>query len=126
MSRLPNSAAPRVIFGVMGLAFLGIGLTTIVSLWAAPFGDFMSPPLMFRIFGSFIAIVFVVFGGTFAWGSFFGGSLSRFQPQDHEAPRGAGGNYTCPKCGAPLEDGAEVSPRGDVKCRHCGGWYNVH
>lgn len=31
----------------------------------------------------------------------------------------------CPACGAPATDRREVSPSGDVRCEHCGRWFNV-
>jgi DNA-directed RNA polymerase subunit RPC12/RpoP len=34
--------------------------------------------------------------------------------------------YHCPACGAPLAEGADVSPHGDAKCTHCGSWFNIH
>ena len=40
----------RFIGAVFGLVFFGIGLTVIGFLWGAPFGEFGSPPLVFRIF----------------------------------------------------------------------------
>jgi hypothetical protein len=34
--------------------------------------------------------------------------------------------FACPRCGAALGEGAEVSPHGDVKCAYCQSWFNVH
>ena len=130
--RMPKqeiTIAHRIIPAVFGFAFLGIGLTVIISLWAAPFGDFMSPPLFFRVFGSFIALVFVVVGGTIGWLAIFATAPVGVPSTPSDRSTGQGhrvANYTCPKCGAPLGDRADVSPSGDAKCTHCGGWFNVH
>lgn len=35
-------------------------------------------------------------------------------------------SYQCNRCGAALPPKATVSPQGDVKCEHCGGWFNIH
>lgn len=32
----------------------------------------------------------------------------------------------CPRCGAAIKTGVNVSPHGDVKCDHCSGWFNIH
>ena len=127
--------AARFIGGVFGLVFLGIGLTVIGSLWWAPFGAFGSPPIVFRIFGSLIAVAFVAMGGTVAVGSILGRgagvsvgadeSAGRPDPQE-TAVQGSNKGYVCPGCGAPLGDRSEVSPHGDVKCAYCSRWFNVH
>ena len=54
-SRLSGSASSKRRY--IGFAFAGIGLTVLAFLW---FGDdgFGGPPLVFKVFGSFIAIVF--------------------------------------------------------------------
>jgi DNA-directed RNA polymerase subunit RPC12/RpoP len=135
-----QTKAGAVVGGVFGLVFLGIGITVIVSVWAA--SGFGAPPLVFRIFASLIAIAFVAMGGTVAYGAFrtfrgdFGPSgfvSGRAQSSDTiDSPPyppdelGSRVSYTCPACGAPLSRGADVSPHGDVKCTHCGGWFNVH
>jgi hypothetical protein len=129
----PNvqTGAGRVMGTVVGLAFAGIGLTVLVFMWAAPFGEFGSPPLFFRIFASFIAIVFVAVGG--------GGAVKSVKirpptltdveatatPAQPNAPKPQAG-YICPHCGAPLGDRVEVSPSGDAKCGFCGRWFNIH
>ena len=126
---------------VFGLVFLGIGITVIVWMWTAQ--GFGAPPLVFRVFATFIAIAFVAMGGATAYSaarSLGGGHLQPpfGQPsQPLEEPpledklgegfdRGGQVGYTCPGCGAPLARGADVSPHGDVKCGHCGRWFNVH
>jgi hypothetical protein len=125
---------------VFGLVFFGIGISVMAFVWTE--SGFGAPPLFFRIFATLIAIPFVVVGGMAAYGSIqvLRGShagadqiASLLQhsghartPDDESATSGSRVSYTCPACGAPLARGAEVSPHGDVKCTHCGGWFNVH
>lgn len=123
----------RFIGGAFGFAFAGIGLTVLGFLWGTPFDEFGSPPLVFRLFGSFIAVVFVVFGGGMLYSVVTGRGLMRGRPQGPAqagappAPSAASaGGYDCPNCGAPLGKGADVSPMGDVKCTFCNTWFNVH
>jgi DNA-directed RNA polymerase subunit RPC12/RpoP len=128
----PNvgSGPGRFIGAVFGFVFLGIGVTVIGFLWSAPSGEFGSPPLVFRIFGSFIALAFVAMGGGIAYAAIFG----KMPNQSHGDQRLSNadsesisrGGYSCDNCGAGLDSSAEVSPRGDVKCAHCGRWFNVH
>ena len=112
------------LFAVLFFAIFGcIGVTVLVFLWGAR--GFGAPPLVFKVFGSFIALAFIVMG--------FGVPLSalakrsRITTTGGEAgPGGHGtadrpdhpGGYTCPHCGANVADG-EVSPSGDIKCRYC-------
>lgn len=124
----------RLVVGIFGLVFLGIGLTVIVSLWAVPRGQFGAPPLVFRLVGSFISLAFVTFGAFMVFAAITGRTLAG-------AGRGAGGGYmvddaersgpsscgySCPHCGAPLAEGSDISPHGDVKCAHCNCWFNIH
>ena len=125
----------RILGAVFGFAFAGIGLTVLGFLW---FGDdgFGSPPLIFKLVGSFIATVFVAMGGTMGFSAlaFQGKSLaapapsipthstSVTSPHSNFAP----GHYTCPHCAAPLASGVEASPHGDIKCPFCGAWFNIH
>ncbi len=136
----------RIVGFVFGFVFFGIGCSVLIYLWTQPFGGFGSPPLIFRIVGSFISLAFVAVGGgacfsaltgrglaarflprrfqggEFQGGGFQGGSVGR----DSGSSRPAGRRYECPQCGAPLREGAEVSPSGDVRCGHCDAWFNVH
>jgi hypothetical protein len=142
----PFAFAARFIGAVFGFVFFGVGLTVLIFLWSAGDG-FGSPPLFFRIFGSFLAIAFVAMGGTLGIGSLLGkGPYSRAsamirqiqetrQARDPSLPPGSGpippeapapSAYACQNCGAALGADAEVSPLGDVKCSFCGAWFNIH
>lgn len=126
--------APRIVFGTFGFAFAAIGISVLAFLWLTPFNQFGSPPLFFRIFGSFIAICFVAMGATMFIGGIVGKlpmskvlSRSLTQGQVDDAPTGpTGTGYSCPKCGAQLGAKVEVSPLGDVKCQYCHQWFNIH
>lgn len=130
--------AARFIGTAFGLIFAGVGVVVIGSLWFAEDG-FGSPPLIVRLIGSFIALGFIVMGGTVAASSFLAGNVlekvqhtmreanqhiaARAAPDSSTAPpRG----YTCPHCGGGLGEKADVSPMGDTKCGFCGRWFNVH
>lgn len=136
----PPPGISRFIGGVFGLAFFGVGISVIGFLWSQPFGSFHSPPLFFRIVGSFIAMVFVAVGGGILYGSITGKGMAsnRFRhvsrimrqaQQENEVaddqPMATEG-YSCESCGAPLDSDADVSPLGDVKCAHCDRWFNIH
>jgi DNA-directed RNA polymerase subunit RPC12/RpoP len=135
--------ASRIVFGVFGFAFAGIGLTTLGFLWGTPFNQFGSPPLFFRIFGSFIALCFVAMGGSTCFAAVmgarsFGARLPLDQIKDLQDSFGPGPtdplvphsssplNYSCSNCGAQLSTQSEVSPLGDVKCSFCHQWFNIH
>jgi hypothetical protein len=112
---------------VFGLVFFAIGVTVIVFMWS---GDgFGRPPLFFRISASLIATCFLALGGAVAYGSIralAGGHTASFPMDGSNAQTGSPGHYVCPACGAPLAERADVSPKGDVKCGHCGRWFNIH
>jgi hypothetical protein len=121
---------------VAGIAFFGIGLAVLFFMWGGE-GGFHDPPVFFKIFASLIALPFVAIGATIAVGSFKAltggeGAASTMNhlknaPSDEIPPNKNGrAAYVCPRCGAPLADNAEVSPHGDTKCGHCGGWFNIH
>jgi hypothetical protein len=128
LPNLPGLGTARFVFGVFGFAFLGVGLTVLGFLWLTPFDTFGSPPLIFRIFGSFIAISFVAVGGSAAWSAISGKLTSRMPAIAGQlrAVHAVPGSYTCPHCAAPLQARADVSPSGDVKCTFCNAWFNVH
>jgi hypothetical protein len=119
----------RFIGAVFGFVFAAIGLTVIVFLWSSDPDDFHSPPLFFKIFGSLIAVVFVLVGGTVGVASLRHKPVVLPGPTGAEtvaaAPAAAGG-YKCPHCAAPLGEKADVSPSGDAKCSFCGRWFNIH
>ena len=130
----------RIVGFVFGFVFFGIGCTILISLWAEPFGGFGSPPLLFRIVGSFISLAFIAMGGGGCFAALTGRQLAarfrpgRFRPGGFRPGSGRDSgsnyprrtNYECPQCGAPLREGADVSPSGDVRCGHCDAWFNVH
>jgi len=130
------AGAGRFVGGLFGFVFCGIGLTVLGNLWFTSFGGFGSPPLFFRIFGSFIAIAFVGLGGAMAFGAILGKQLVQQHLDAVEAEDGdidgkvdaSSGErrYTCHHCGAPLADEVDVSPHGDVKCTYCNTWFNIH
>lgn len=138
MTRPPATNIPanaRFVGGAVGFVFAAIGLTVIGFLW---FGfdrnEFGAPPLFFRIFGSLIATMFVILGGSAALAAVTGNP--RFAPGPVPTNPAASeplpgrplatGPYACPHCGAALSGNADVSPHGDVKCAHCGAWFNIH
>ncbi len=100
-----------------------IGIAVLIFLWVGDDG-FGEPPLFFKVFGSLIAMGFVLMG--------FGVPLSQMRKRkgSDEMLEGMIGKppparLACPSCGANLGD-AEVSPSGDVKCSYCNGWFNIH
>ena len=127
----PIDIAPaRMMAGVFGFIFGGIGLTVLGFLWLTPFDEWDAPPLVFRIFGSFVALGFVAMGGgVFVRQAFLQKSapLGLVLPTPSVPVAGAAGPgaYHCPNCAASLAANAEVSPSGDVKCAFCHSWFNV-
>ena len=126
-------------FRLMGIIPLGIGLTVLGFLWLSPWNEFGSPPLFFRIFGSFIALAFIMMGSGFLSGMLQPGSSGlnehlnaaireavRKNPSLGRPPEAGSLDYVCRHCNAPLDRKADVSPLGDVKCQHCGKWFNIH
>jgi len=124
----------RLVAGCVPFVFGLIGVTVAVSLWSEPFGEFGSPPLFFRIFGTLIASVFMLMGFGGACAAIFGGTKSLRsarrsgfvgrapRPKSPEGQR----SYTCPNCNAALKSKADVSPSGDVRCSYCDRWFNIH
>ncbi|MGZ0172849.1 MAG: hypothetical protein ACKVHE_25215 [Planctomycetales bacterium] len=128
---------------MMAIVPFGIGMTVLIGLWGGGMGN---PPLFFRVFGSFIALAFVMTGvGIFTTAGKLGdprrmaqslqemqkelaanqpeADSSPAQPADAAAPKVG---YDCPNCGAALGKEADVSPSGDVKCGYCERWFNIH
>lgn len=135
-NNMPESVV-KFIFGTFGLIFGGVGVTVLIFLWSQSFNEFGSPPLFFRIFGSFIALAFVLFGGGACFAAIFGGRMVKDRllsitpsEQDQSTPEekqpNRSLNYICPHCGAPLGSGIGVSPHGDVNCTFCKSWFNIH
>lgn len=127
----------RIVAGIIGATFGGIGLTVLISQWAIPFHSFHSPPLFFRLFASFISLPFIAVGGAGVFTLLTGIStgpknsaakmrdtMHTMMSQQLKTPKTGTLRQDCPNCGAPRGH-IEVSPSGDVKCPHCNAWYNV-
>jgi hypothetical protein len=135
--QIDQTTTGGLIVGVVtGIAFFGIGLAVLFFMWGGD-GRFHDPPVFFKIFASLIALPFVAVGATLAVGSFkalAGGEsvtstvnqLKDSGTENAERAKGGHATYVCPRCGAPLSENADVSPHGDTKCVHCGGWFNIH
>ncbi len=102
-------------------------------------GEFGGIPTFFKLFASLIASAFILTGIGGLTRMVKGQPASRFGRRgQHEHVLGTpkskpisdtdGGNsgYTCGNCGAALQEGADVSPSGDVKCSYCHTWFNIH
>ncbi|MDA3962676.1 MAG: hypothetical protein PF961_17970 [Planctomycetota bacterium] len=131
------------IFGIFIASIFGlIGLTMLVTLWGI--SGFGSPPLIFKLFGSFICLAFIGVSAFIAIGALRGPVLLRRAQQAnrsaaqtqgtpaHRSPAGTAASAPasndclgCPNCGAAVTSDDEISPSGDVKCRHCTSWFNV-
>lgn len=128
----PAVRAGRFLFGTFGFVFGGIGLSVIIFMASMNAHEFGTPPMFFRVFASLIGLGFVAFGGTMLYSAIRGGAAIEEKlaslpdaPDDAKSTTPNVG-YTCPSCGASLGEKADVSPMGDVKCTHCGRWFNVH
>ena len=122
--------ASRILMGVFGMVFAGAGLCMLGLIWG---GDSDDVPIYGKLFGSLICVAFLAFGGFAVFGAFVGGRKGMMSPLSEaiqarmkEGAAAAAGSYVCPSCGAALGEKADVSPMGDVKCTHCGRWFNVH
>lgn len=130
----------RVLAGAFGTCFGGVGLA-VLSMNLFSWGSFHSPPVFFRIFGICMSIPFIAVGGTLVVAAITGKKPKAFgqnlrdrashlldqadRASRREATAERRASYACPHCGAPLGDGADISPSGDVKCDHCRAWFNV-
>ncbi len=123
---------------LMGIVPLGIGLTVLFGLWFSnsPLSD---APVFMKLFASFVATPFVVMGiaslsGKLAPESQIQSMMKamaqhrqkELQDLNSSEPGVATAGYQCDGCGASLAENADVSPHGDVKCEHCGRWFNIH
>lgn len=118
---------PLPIFAMIFISMFGfIGLGLFIFLWFGTERGF--PPLIFKLFGSCIAIAFMAMG--------FGVPITALKgrnilDEDGEQKSSSAGDappvkgYKCPNCGAGLGN-QEVSPSGDVKCTYCHKWWNIH
>jgi DNA-directed RNA polymerase subunit RPC12/RpoP len=123
-------------FRFIGIVPLGIGVSVLFFLWTA--SGFGAPPLIFKVFGSFIALGFVMFGGAMLFGTSLlqqqegrmAGLIKRVNRRVKDSnstpPSEKKVGYDCANCGAALGPDAEVSPSGDVKCSYCKRWFNIH
>ena len=138
----PAEVAGRAMAIVFGIAFGGIGLAVMGFQWAGGDG-FGEPPTFFKIFGTLVALPFVGFGVVALLGGLGVTRLGLKSPSQslaeqmkemqHElgnertgATEAKATNYTCPHCSAPLGSSGDASPHGDVKCTHCGAWFNIY
>jgi len=113
---------------LIGVVPLGVGLSTLAFAWSSEFGGNMHVPVFFRLFFSFVALGFVLFGASILFaGSRFGrqSMVDRVldlqqQMEDGMRARGmavpgdADGPTVCSNCGAP------ISAPGVTSCPHCG------
>jgi DNA-directed RNA polymerase subunit RPC12/RpoP len=127
----PPAKAPLPFFFLAFFGLFGcVGVAVLIFLWS-PSHSFSGPPLIFKVVGSFIAMMFMVMG--------FGMPISAIKasrarkdarPAETEVGTSAGtqptAGYRCPQCGAGLGHEQEVSPSGDVKCIYCKRWWNIH
>jgi DNA-directed RNA polymerase subunit RPC12/RpoP len=126
----PAKAPPRLFLFVFFGLFGCVGLAVLIFLWS-PSDSFSGPPLIFKVVGSFIAMMFMVMG--------FGMPISAINASRKSSQAGFADSedgsaadttqpagYRCPHCGAGLGHEQEVSPSGDVKCTYCKRWWNIH
>ena len=132
--QIPQFKTPgsfRVMLGIFGVVFGGAGLCFLGAIWSSE-SDFV--PTFAKLFISLVACAFVAFGGFMVFNAITSGKLSAptiamsgfDDPRSPLSPVASATNYVCPNCGAALGEKVDVSPMGDVKCAHCGRWFNVH
>jgi predicted lipid-binding transport protein (Tim44 family) len=122
---------------------VGVGLCLLIGLWGGGMGN---PPLMFKVFGSFISFFFMTVGAGIFMAAGKIGDPRRMAESLQDVAKGltasqhaAGASpgqpsaavkpkvgYDCPSCGAAIGKDADVSPSGDVKCGYCERWFNIH
>ncbi len=126
---------------LIGIVPLGVGISVILFAWTQPFDEFGSIPIFLRFFMSFVALFFVLIGAKIMTvrAPFSpedshelmdelkqGGLSQRIDQSSADGPAITKTVYECPGCGSPIQDNSDVSPHGDVKCSHCGRWFNIH
>lgn len=122
-------------FRLIGLFPLGVGLLSLCFVWTLP------APIFFKLFGSLVSGFFILHGWTWLTlaGRRSGGAAGHLrdlvevarslQSQRSDPPSTApppAKGYQCAQCGAVLDQNADVSPSGDVKCSYCQRWFNIH
>lgn len=124
MKSFPQPPGRPPLFMLLFMSIFGfIGITVFIFLWTAR--GFGAPPLIFRLFGSFIAIAFMIMGFGVPLTHLLKGRGGSGFPQTPEPHHTVPGSYDCPSCGANVGD-ADVSPSGDIKCSYCHEWWNIH
>ena len=126
MNPFHNSPGRPPLFMLLFMSVFGfIGLTILIFLWTAR--GFGAPPLVFRLFGSFIAIGFMIMGFGVPLSALRKGRASHdaFDLKGSKPTDRKPGHYICPNCGANVGD-ADVSPSGDIRCEYCNEWWNIH
>ena len=102
------------------------------SLWFRASDGFGGLPLFLRLMGSLIAVAFIVVGATVIWLV----TLIMREPESLARPAKLAGEaakghlpyslaHDCPRGGAPSPGSTDVMENGDIKCHHCGSWFNV-
>ncbi len=131
MNPLPRARPPvfiLIFFALFGCA----GVAILVFLWVR-MDTFGGPPLIFRIMGSLIALMFIAMGFGMPLSALkaarTGGAQAPASNRGGDSPGRPVANptgYTCPNCGAKLGPDTDVSPSGDAKCSYCERWWNIH
>ena len=109
--------------------FVGVGVGLAMTVGAFLFAIlFMSDdthaPWAAKAFGCVIAIGVAIVALGLVARALKPAATPQAPSESVPTPPTAG--YVCTKCGAPLSEGADVSPSGDVKCQSCKSWFNIH
>lgn len=123
----PHDQLPRPpLFFLIFISMFGfIGVAVLIFLWTAK--GFGAPPLIFKVFGSFIALGFIAmgFGLPLTILAKVRRSRNDIRLDSAQVSKPPSGGYDCPNCGGNVGS-IELSPSGDVKCGYCGDWWNLH
>lgn len=121
----PQLPRPPLFFLIFISMFGFIGVAVLIFLWTAK--GFHAPPLIFRVFGSFIALGFIAMGFGLPLTLLAKGRRTDVQvrPDSAQFSKPPTGGFDCPNCGGNVGT-VQVSPSGDVKCAYCGDWWNLH